>query len=115
MKPVTRQGRLKAKDACSRGAGYTRAWRKRERNGRILLRVEADEAELAIALTDAGLLDPNVADDKAALTAAAEKALAVFCQRELSHHDAGIADRLRANFALTVMHRASPHGSTKRK
>ena len=94
--------------AYSRGAGYTRAWRERSRNGRILLRLEADEAELAIALTDAGLLDPNVADDKAALTAAAEKALAVFCERELSRHDEVIADKVRANFALTVMRRALP-------
>jgi hypothetical protein len=78
------------------------------------LRLEADETELAIALTGAGLLDPNVADDKAALTAAAAKALALFCQRELSRHDEVIAGRLRANFALTVMQRGL-HGSKKRK
>src|SRR5262245_5033155 len=98
----------------SRGSRYTRAWRERARSGRILLRLEADETALAIALTGAGLLDPNVADDKAALTAAAEKALAIFCERELSRHDARIADKLRANFALAVM-RALPHGSKKRK
>jgi hypothetical protein len=101
--------------AYSRGAGYTRAWRERKRAGRILLRVEVDETELAIALTGAGLLDPNVADDKAALTTATEEALVIFCERELSRHDAGIADKLRANFALTVMQRGLPHGSKKRK
>src|SRR5262245_18862654 len=98
----------------SRGARYTRAWRERARNGRILLRLEVDEAELAIALTGAGLLNPNHADDRAALTAAAERALAIFCERELSRHDEVIADKLRANFALTVMQRALPHGSKKR-
>src|SRR5215831_19289790 len=95
----------------SRGARYPRAWRERERNGRILLRLEADEAELAIALASAALLDWNIADDKAALTAAAEKALALFCQRELSRHDEVIADKLRTN----LMQRALPHGSKKRK
>src|SRR5262245_45975510 len=98
----------------SRGARYTRAWRERARNGRILLTLEADEAELAIALTGAGLLDPNAADDKAALTAAAAKALALFCQRELSRHDEVIADKVRANFALATMQRL-PHGSKKRQ
>ena len=41
--------------APSAGARYTREWRARERAGRILLRVEADEAALAVTLIDRGL------------------------------------------------------------
>jgi hypothetical protein len=56
---------------CSPGARYTAAWRAREKAGRCLLKLEVDEAELVVALVDAGLLDPLIADDRRAITAAA--------------------------------------------
>jgi adenylate cyclase len=49
----------------SPGARYTAAWRAREKAGRCLLTLEVDEAELVVALVDAGLLDPRIADDRA--------------------------------------------------
>jgi hypothetical protein len=57
----------------------TRRWRARAKNGRILLRLEVDEAALVIGLVDRGLLDPSIAHDRAAVTAAAERALEIFC------------------------------------
>jgi hypothetical protein len=53
------------RSACSPGARHTAAWRARERAGRCLLKIEVDEAELVVALVDACLLDPRIADDRA--------------------------------------------------
>ena len=72
--------RLEPAPTPSRGARYTRAWRERGRNGEVLLRVTVDEAAFAVAAVERGLLDPLLADDRAALTAAAEKALQLFCE-----------------------------------
>lgn len=36
-------------------------WRNREKAGRVLLRLEVDEAALVIGLVDRGLLDPAMA------------------------------------------------------
>ena len=42
----------------SLGALYTREWRRREKSGRILLRIEIDEAGLVSMLVGLKLLDP---------------------------------------------------------
>src|SRR5262245_58562307 len=60
------------------GAVYTRNWRHRERNGQILLRVVVDEADFAVAAVAHGFLNPLRADDRDALTAAAQRALTEF-------------------------------------
>jgi hypothetical protein len=76
----------------SRRAG--RAWRRREKSGRILLRIEIDEAALAAMLVGHKLLDPLLADDRKSLTAATERALAALCDGEVSPHDREIVDTL---------------------
>ena len=65
-------------DPPTAGSGYTRRWRARQRNGQILLRVVVDEAAVAVAAVEHGLLNPLHADDRAALAAAAERALLLF-------------------------------------
>lgn len=69
----------------SPGARYTRAWRTREANGQVLLKVVVDEAALAALLVDRGLLDPLRADDRDALAVSAARLLAQLC--EVSPHD----------------------------
>ena len=86
--------------APSPGATYTRRWRARRRTGRVLLHVELDEAELVIGLTNRGLLDPLRADDPAALTAAAQRALELFCSGDGSLPNTRIYDSLRVSLAL---------------
>lgn len=98
----------------SAGAFYTAAWRARGRAGRCLLKLEVDEVALAIALVDAGLLDPNIADDRAALTTAAQQALVRFCDGEVSRRDCEIRDNVRAELALTALQKAPPHVSKRR-
>jgi hypothetical protein len=100
--------------ARTRGAIYTAQWRAREKAGRCLLKLEVDEAVLAVALVDAGLLNPNIADDRAALTAAAQQALVQFCDGEASRHDARICDSLRSELALTALQKAPPRAPKKR-
>jgi hypothetical protein len=89
-------------DAPSRAAEYTRRWRARAQNGEILLRPIVDEAAFAVAAVDAGMLDPLRADDKTALTKAAEKVIAMFSTGELSPHDTGIHDKVRSELLATV-------------
>jgi hypothetical protein len=98
----------------SPGARYTAAWRAREKAGRCLLTLEVDEAELVVALVDAGLLDPRIADDRAALTEAAQRALALYLAGEGSRHDERICDTVRAELGLTALQKALPHVSKKR-
>ncbi len=74
---------------------YTRAWRARERSGRCLLKLEMDEANLVVGLVDRGLLDPLKADNRTALTEAAQKALIAFCDGEASQREARIYDSVR--------------------
>jgi hypothetical protein len=88
------------------GAIHTRRWRQRERNGQVLLRVVADEAELAVALTDAGLLDPLKADDRGALAGAVERLLARFC--EVSPPAGANLDRLRISLCLSALQPKEP-------
>ena len=101
--------------SASPGARYTRAWRARQQTGRIQLRLECDEAGLAIALIDRGLLDFNMADDRVALTRAAEQALALFCAGEGSPPDGKIYDTLRIELALRALRRKLRHGSSPKR
>src|SRR5262245_17299725 len=98
----------------SPGARYTAAWRAREKAGRCLLTLEVDEAELVVALVDAGLLDPRIADDRAALTEAAQRALALYLAGEPSRRDAEICASLRTELALSALQKALSHASPKR-
>jgi hypothetical protein len=98
----------------SPGARYTAAWRAREKAGRCLLTLEVDEAELVVALVDAGLLDPRIADNRAALAAATQHALARYLAGEGSRHDERICDIVRAELGLTALQKALLHGSQKR-
>jgi hypothetical protein len=91
----------------SLGARYTRAWRRREKSGRILLRIEVDEAALAAMLVERRWLDPLLADDRKSLTAAAERVLATFCDGEVSPHGHEIADKLRVRLCLTALRRTT--------
>ena len=87
----------------SGSAARTRAWRKRETNGRRLLRVEIDEVGLTCALVDFGLLDLNHADDPAALTAATEQVLSLLS--DTSRPADGVFDMLRARLCLQALRR----------
>jgi hypothetical protein len=98
----------------SQGARYTAAWRAREKAGRCLLTLEVDEAELVVALVDAGLLDFSAADDRAALTEATQRALALYLAGEGSRRDERICDTVRAELGLTALQKALPHVSKKR-
>jgi hypothetical protein len=87
----------------SLGAHYTRAWRRRAKTGRILLRIEVDEAALVAMLVERGWLCPLRADDRSSLTRATELALATVCGCEVSLHDREIVDTLRARLCLTAL------------
>lgn len=58
---------------------YSRRWRARERAGLVLLTFPIDEADAVVALTDRGLLDPMLADDRGAINEAARRAFVQFC------------------------------------
>src|SRR5262245_60836541 len=64
-------------------ARRTGQWRQRQRSGLCLLKIVADEANLAAMLVDVGLLDPLQADNRVALTRATERALARLCDVSL--------------------------------
>jgi hypothetical protein len=85
----------------SPGARYTRAWRTREANGQVLLKVVVDEAALAALLVDRGLLDPLRADDRDALAVSAARLLAQLC--EVSPHDEKLRDKLTTTLCLTAL------------
>jgi hypothetical protein len=98
----------------SPGARYTAAWRRRERTGRIQLKLEVDEAATVVGLIDCNLLDPLRADDRGAITEAAQRALALYLAGEGSRHDERICDTVRAELGLTALQKALPHVSKKR-
>jgi hypothetical protein len=85
---------------------YTRAWRRRQRAGLVQLKVVADEANLAVFLIDAGLLDPLRADDRGALTRATERALALMC--ETSPPVGANLDTIRASLVLSALQSREP-------
>jgi hypothetical protein len=91
----------------SRGASYTRAWRRREKAGRFLLKLEMDEAAVVVGLVDSGVLDPLKADDRAAITEAAQRALVQFCNGggETSRQDQRIYDTLKVGLILSALKR----------
>jgi hypothetical protein len=99
--------RLKRASEPSPGAVYTRRWRQRERAGRCQLRIEVDEAELAVALVDRGLLDPALADSRAALARAAERALAQLCRETSRPSEAGL-DTIRVGLCLATLQPKEP-------
>ena len=80
-------------------------WRRREKNGRILLRIEVDEAALVAMLVERRWLDPLRADDRKSLTTATERALAALYDGEVSLHDREIVDTLRARLCLRALKR----------
>jgi hypothetical protein len=84
----------------SPGARYTAAWRRRGRTGRIQLKLEVDEAETVVGLVDCNLLDPLRAEDRGAITEAAQRALALYLAGEGSRHDERLCDTLRAELGL---------------
>src|SRR2546430_1513185 len=98
----------------SPGARYTAAWRRRGRTGRIQLKLEVDETQTVVGLIDCNLLDPLRADDRGAITEAAQRALALYLAGEGSRHDERICDTVRAELGLTALQKALPHVSKKR-
>ena len=97
-------------------ARYSAKWRARARAGHCLLRLEVDEVELSLALVDAGLLDPLLADDRAALTAATQRALALFLAGQPSRREAEICDSVKMELAATMLQKAlSPDGKSPTK
>jgi len=99
--------------ACSPGARYTAAWRRRERTGRIQLKLEVDEAETVVGLVDCNLLDPLRADDRGAINDAARQALAIFLAGETSRQEQRIYDTMRIKLVLSALKRKLP-GPSKR-
>jgi hypothetical protein len=97
-------------------ARHTAAWRAREKAGRILLKLEVDEAELVVGLIDAGLLDPLVADDRCAITAAAQRALVQFCcnNGETSPRAQRVYDTMRIRLVLLALKRELRVASRRR-
>ena len=57
--------------------------RERSRGGLAVIAVEVDLIGLADFLTEARLLDPNMADDRAALAKATTRLLEIFCKGKL--------------------------------
>jgi hypothetical protein len=98
-----------------RGARNTAAWRQRQRTGKIVLRLEVDEASLTVGLVDAGLLDPLVADDKHAITAAAQQALVRFCEEggERTPPEEKIRDTIKARLLIVALKKALLHATRR--
>jgi hypothetical protein len=94
----------------------TRRWREREKNGRILLRLELDEAALVVGLVDRNLLDPLVADERGAIATAAAKALKIFCDAgDTSQRDAAIRDKLTIALLLARLKEKARAGKSGRQ
>jgi hypothetical protein len=54
----------------------------RRRAGLVVLPIEVDAVALADVLIEAKLLDPNLADDRAALAKATTKLIEIFCREK---------------------------------
>src|SRR5262245_16394382 len=76
----------------SSSAARTRAYRARQRAGKRILKIQIEEAEVAVGLGTLGLLDP-LADSPEVLAKGAEKALACLC--DLSRRETWVVDRVR--------------------
>lgn len=87
-------------------AWATRQWRAREKAGRIQLRLEADEADIVISLVEAGWLDPLKADDRAAISQAAQRIITEFCEGGMSRTAVGVRDSLGVRLLLTALRKA---------
>jgi hypothetical protein len=92
----------------SRGSYYVARHRQRVRDGLAVLQVEVEEVALAVALVDLGLLPPDLADDRAALSKAAGRALSEFCNA--LQPESAIRDSVRLRLISTALGRRSPRG-----
>jgi hypothetical protein len=90
----------------------TRRWRARERNGRVLLKIELDEAALTLALIDANLLAINKADDRKALTAATQRVLERFIAGDISQRAEG--DRVKVHLLLAMLRKKAGKSNGQR-
>ena len=99
--------RDRQRDGLSPSARYTREYRRREKTGRILLRIEVDEAALVAMLVEHKWLNPLRADDRKSVTSATELALAAICGCEASPHNREIVDKLRVRLCLRALQRSS--------
>jgi len=100
---------MSALDRLHRHRHYTRQYRARLRAGKVRLAIVVDEAALTAMLVDRGLLNPLQADDRAALTAAAEQALRQLC--ETSQHEGATYDKLRLAMCLAATQKGKACGS----
>jgi len=76
-------------DHCSANARRVALAYRRRKAGRVVLQVEVEETPLVETLIEAKLLDPNVADDRAALSAALTQfIIAVQRRHDFEQHSA---------------------------
>ena len=68
--------------AQTQGAIRFRQFYQRMRSGLVVLPVEVDATALADVLIESRLLDPTVADDRAALAKATTRLIEIFCQEK---------------------------------
>jgi hypothetical protein len=92
----------------SPGARYVRHHRQRLRDGLAVLQVEVEEVALAVALVDLGFLASDLADDRAALTKAAGRALSELCNA--LQPESVLRDSIRLRLISTALERRSPRG-----
>jgi hypothetical protein len=59
-------------------AQWSKAYRQRRKAGRIVVELEVDEARLSMALVEAKLLEPNLADDRQSIEGALQKLINEF-------------------------------------
>jgi hypothetical protein len=81
---------------------YSRRWRARERAGLILLKFAVDEAEVVVSLSDRGLLDPALADNRSAINEAARQAFLQFCGAA-APREQQIYDTMRIRLVLQAL------------
>lgn len=67
----------------SGSAERTRTYRQRQKSGVILLVIEAQEDSLVRALVEAGLIHPNLADDREAIQRAAQKLIELIAMEKI--------------------------------
>jgi hypothetical protein len=92
---------------------HSRRWRARERAGLITLKFAVDEADAVVALTDRGLLDPMLADDRGAINEAARRAFVQFCGAA-APCEQQIYDTMRIRLVLQAL-KGKLRGPSKRR